>query len=922
MSTPPSSDSTLFVNALERPPAERAAFIDAACAGDAARRARIEALMQAHERGAGLLETPVARPAAGFRHEEGPGDSIDHYKLLLKIGEGGCGVVFLAEQNEPVRRRVALKVIKAGMDTHEVIARFEAERQALALMDHPGICKVLEAGATITGRPYFVMELVKGVPITKYCDENLLPTSARLDLFMQVCHAVQHAHQKGIIHRDLKPSNILVTLLGTAAVPKVIDFGIAKATQGRLTDATLVTAFEQFMGTPAYMAPEQAEMGGLDIDTRCDVYSLGVLLYELLTGRPPFDPKSLMVASRDELLRIIREVEPPKPSTHLRTLAAVDRSTIALRHGTDPGKLRLQIRGDLDWIVMKALEKKRGRRYDTPAALADDIARHLRHEPIVARPQGTFYRMGKFVRRHRVGVAAVSTIAFVLIAGTIVSTALAVRATRAERRALAANTLTENMVAFMLGELLTEVQKFGRLDLLDLVRTRTDKYFASLDKEDVSDEALLLKVKSLRQAGEVLVKKANYAGALPSFAAAYVRAAALVARQPKNGDMLFERAQVEYWIGFLHRRRGDLASASEWLTRYRDSGTELVKLDPANSRGQQELASGHHNLAVLDSDRGNLDAARLGFLAKLAITEKLAAASPDKLSLQLSLATTISFLGTVAVRQGDFAGALDYYRDETSRQEALLARDPKNMEQTFRIAVSRSLQADVLMATDKRDEAKECLAQALAMFDVLVAHDAANKGWLSNSLSTHVKKILLDRAGKNLPQAVRHLDEIRPRIEAVVTAEPSDRGAAGLLVTAWRLEAELRLATGRADASHAANRAVEHAASLVKGETTDAKIVGECALAHVIAGTIASAAQQRDAALRHWQTAIDLLKPLLTDSNNWRLLDPAARALTFLGRQDDSRALVARLHALGYRPLQPWPEAVAALLPVSSTQNK
>ncbi|HUL55111.1 MAG TPA: serine/threonine-protein kinase, partial [Opitutaceae bacterium] len=317
----------LFAEALALPPGERPRFLETACRGDDALRQQVEALVVAHESAGGFLEAPadVVRAVAQSGAADAAGSRIGRYRLLQQIGVGGCGVVWMAEQEEPVRRRVALKIIKLGMDTKAVIARFDAERQALALMDHPNIAGILDAGATETGRPFFVMELVRGIPITKYCDENSLPIPARLALFTQVCQAVQHAHQKGIIHRDLKPSNILVTLHDGVPVPKVIDFGIAKATQGRLTDQTLFTAFEQFIGTPAYMSPEQAEMSGIDIDTRSDIYSLGVLLYELLTGRPPFDPKSLLQAGLDEIRRIIREVEPPKPSTNLSTLADADR---------------------------------------------------------------------------------------------------------------------------------------------------------------------------------------------------------------------------------------------------------------------------------------------------------------------------------------------------------------------------------------------------------------------------------------------------------------------------------------------------------------------------------------------------------------------------------------------------------------------
>ena len=355
------------------------------------------------------VQATIDRPVT-----ERPGDTIGPYKLLQQIGEGGMGVVYMAEQNEPVRRKVALKIIKPGMDSKQVIARFEAEQQALALMDHPNIAKVLDAGTTDSGRPYFVMELVKGQPITEYCDQHRLTPRERLELFVPVCQAIQHAHQKGIIHRDIKPSNILVAEYDEQAVPKVIDFGVAKAINQPLTEKTMFTAFGQIVGTLEYMSPEQAKVNQLDIDTRTDVYSLGVLLYELLTGTTPFDKQRLRAAAWDEMLRIIREEEPPKPSTRLSDSQQSVPSISADRH-TEPAKLTKLVRGELDWIVMKALEKDRARRYDTASALAADIGHYLQDEPVVACPPSAAYRFRKFARRNKVALAVAGLILLFLI---------------------------------------------------------------------------------------------------------------------------------------------------------------------------------------------------------------------------------------------------------------------------------------------------------------------------------------------------------------------------------------------------------------------------------------------------------------------------------------------------------------------------
>ena len=346
---------------------------------------------------------------------------IGRYKLLQQIGEGGFGTVWMAEQMEPVSRRVALKIIKLGMDTREVMARFEQERQALAMMDHPNIAKVLDAGATDKGRPFFVMELVKGMPITQYCDEAGLGTRERLALFGDVCSAINHAHQKGIIHRDIKPSNVMVTQHGDKPVVKVIDFGIAKATQGKLTDKTLFTRFEQFIGTPVYMSPEQASTSGLDIDTRSDIYALGVLLYELLTGKPPFDAKSLASAGYEEMRRIIREVEPAKPSSRISTMAGEERTLLAKVRHIEPDKLHRLVEPDLDWIVMKAIEKDRSRRYETANGFAEDIRRYLANEPVSAAAPSVAYFFRKFARRHRASLGLAALIAVVLVAATGIS---------------------------------------------------------------------------------------------------------------------------------------------------------------------------------------------------------------------------------------------------------------------------------------------------------------------------------------------------------------------------------------------------------------------------------------------------------------------------------------------------------------------
>ncbi len=447
--------AVIFAEAIQLSAGERSAYLERACGADEELGRRLERLLKAHDQAGDFLEQPapdaVPEGKAEISVGEKPGDRIGRYKLLQQIGEGGCGVVYMAEQEQPVRRRVALKIIKPGMDTKNVMARFEAERQALALMDHPNIAKVFDAGATESGRPYFVMELVRGVKITDYCDRKSLSTEERLSLFVQVCRAVQHAHQKGIIHRDIKPSNILVTTTeGGSALPVMIDFGIAKATTNqRLTDKTLFTAFEMLIGTPAYMSPEQADLSGVDVDTRTDVYSLGVLLYELLTGSPPFDGGSLMKAGLDEIRQIIRERDPDQPSMRLSTMAAADLTTTAQHRQSAPPALIRSVRGDLDWIVMKALEKDRRRRYETANGLALDVERYLANEPILARPPSKLYKLQKTVLRNKLLFVGIGVIALLLVVSLIAVAASLARERRSRREAEDASAKSQQVTKFL-----------------------------------------------------------------------------------------------------------------------------------------------------------------------------------------------------------------------------------------------------------------------------------------------------------------------------------------------------------------------------------------------------------------------------------------------------------------------------------------
>jgi len=541
------SEMDLFTEAVQLPVEQRSAFLVTACGGNAELRANVEALLRAHvESGEFLEQAPEEIKAQAGVPGEKPGDYVGRYKLLQQVGEGGCGVVFMADQEEPIRRKVAIKIVKPGMDTKTVIARFEAERQAMALMDHPNIAKVLDAGATESGRPYFVMELVRGIKITDYCDQNWLKTTARLDMFIEVCDAVQHAHQKGIIHRDIKPSNILVTTLPSGKpLAKVIDFGIAKATTGqRLTDKTLFTAFELLIGTPAYMSPEQAALSSVDVDTRSDIYSLGVLLYELLTGTTPFDTTEILKRGLDEVRRVVCDVEPPRPSTRLSTLMVADLTSVSRNRQIEPPRLIREVRGDLDWIVMKALEKDRERRYATVNGFAMDIRRFLEGEAILARPPSKIYRLRRLIFRHKLLFWALCIVLLLLMTCLVVTGRLLVQNRRMRNEIAVASAQNQ-------GELLRNSTDWNNAADKYKEALRLQERFFGLDQTRAG-QLLRAAVDCLSRAG-----KPEEANKLMD----QYNTPALQRWATQHADWLYWRGQIMAQQGRWHEARNDVAMA-------------------------------------------------------------------------------------------------------------------------------------------------------------------------------------------------------------------------------------------------------------------------------------------------------------------------------------------------------------------------
>jgi serine/threonine protein kinase/tetratricopeptide (TPR) repeat protein len=604
------SEKSIFLEAIEISSAtERLAFLEKACARNPSLRAAVEALLQAHECPQRLLDAPVAgAPSRGEPQLlEGPGTVIGPYRLMEQIGEGGMGLVFVAEQQQPVRRKVALKVIKPGMDSRQVVARFEAERQALALMDHPNIAKVFDGGSTPSGRPYFVMELVRGVPITQFCDANRLTPRQRLGLFVSVCQAVQHAHQKGIVHRDLKPANVLVVSHDGTPVAKVIDFGIAKAVGQQLTDKTVYTQFTQMIGTPLYMSPEQAGLSGLDIDTRTDIYSLGVLLYELLTGTTPFDQERLRTAAYDEVRRIIREEEPPRPSTRISTLGQAA-GTVSVNRKTDPERLRRLVRGELDWIVMKALEKDRGRRYESASAFAQDVGRYLTDEPVQAGPPSAAYRFRKFVRRNR-GLLLATSVIFLLLAGgaagTTVGLVQAVQARRAAEKRLAQVERGVDVLGSLFEDLDPYAEEKEGRPLRAILGDRLDQAAAALEGEAVGDPLVVARLQD--RLGQTYLGLGQPARAEQLFTKAVAtRQALLGANDPLTLASRHNQAQAT-------DATGKRAEAIQLFKQVRDAQAEVLGPDHLDTLAtMHDLAVAYWRIAKLTEASELLEQVRDG----------------------------------------------------------------------------------------------------------------------------------------------------------------------------------------------------------------------------------------------------------------------------------------------------------------------
>jgi serine/threonine protein kinase len=767
------NEEEIFHEALARAaPADRAVYLDGACAGDPARRAAVEALLRASVGATGFLECPAATLDEPARDR--PGTVIGPYKLLEQIGEGGFGVVFMAEQTEPVRRKVALKILKPGMDTRQVVARFEAERQALALMDHPHIARVFDGGATPTGRPYFVMELVKGVPITAYCDRHQLTPRQRLALFVGACQAVQHAHQKGIIHRDLKPSNVLVTVHDTAPVVKVIDFGIAKPLGQDLTDKTLFTGFAQMVGTPLYMSPEQAGQSGLDVDTRSDIYSLGVLLYELLTGTTPFDKRRFKQAACDEIRRIIREEDPPRPSTRLSESKDALPAVAAQRH-MEPAKLTRLVRGELDWIVMKAMEKDRNRRYESASAFATDVQRYLTDEPVLACPPSAAYRFGKFARRNKTTLVTLTVLglAAIVAAGSLVVSHARISAESGEKaKALAAAKASEQQALESLKDALAAVDQMLtrvseerlqflpqaeplRRDLLQDALKFYEKFLARKgDNPAVRRETAL----AFRRLGTLYHRLGDYRKSEDAYRRAFAMLDDLDAEAPLDPGTRAELVLSHIWFSWALANQGKYDEQEKVLRRAVAIADGLRKDFPDVPLYRDHLVEAGNRLAN-EIAKTRPDEAEDLLLRNLSHTE-----GTDSYWYR---GQTYQFLGALRGKQNRLGEAEDAGRQAVGLFEKALAKWPERVWMKGDLATTLTDLARTLEATGRLQQAEQILSRALPMLDQFAADYPAGPHYRWGQSRAHLQQAeLLKKLGRldEAEQAYRRSLELSEKL--------------------------------------------------------------------------------------------------------------------------------------------------------------
>jgi serine/threonine-protein kinase len=822
---------------------------------------------------------------------------IGPYRILRLLGQGGMGVVYLAQQEEPVRREVAIKVLKTGTDSELVVARFDTERQALAVMEHPGITKVFDAGISAGRWPYFVMENVSGVPLIEYADAHRLSIADRIGLIIQVCRAVQHAHQKGIIHRDLKPSNILVTDADGPPLCKVIDFGIAKATGG--VDQARLTVTGLAIGTPAYMSPEQALGSGLDIDTRADIYSLGVVLYELLAGVLPYDPARM---SSLALIAQHASVDARSPSSRVAALPQAEQASLAALRQTDAAGLRRALAGDLDWITLQALEKERERRYQTAISLAEDLERHLADRPVSAGPPSGAYRVGKFVRRHRAGVTLTATVAVLLVGSSIAVSVQARRAQRARVVAEQRQVQAEELISFMLGDLRTRLSAIGGLDILSQVGKKAQDYFAAVPETELSDAEQFRRSEALRQIGDVRVQQGDFAGAMGLFRQSLALAGTVARRNAGNADWQLGLGASHFWVGFIHWRHNDLDSALAEFTPYLRITQALVARWPDSLRFRNELGQASSNIGSVKEAQGDLAGALAAYREAIAAKEFTARADTTKLDWRLGLADGYNAAAVVQRKLGDLAGAERMHRAELAEKLALVAHDPPNKQYQSRLAAGYSFLGELLMTEGHESAALQELTASRELYRSLVAADSTNTEMRRFLATVERQRSTALLESGDVRGALREIEPSRVWLDPKTTKIPNNAVWQLALARTLAARADALSSAGRgAEAAASAQRAIDLMAPALSKKPSDQNLRVGLADSYLSLGAARAGLGDLAGARTAWKSAWQTVDSLARATRITDQLALDATALLRLDQVAEARPMVDELLRRGYR---------------------
>ena len=840
------------------------------------------------------LSLATSEPSRLFPEVSGQPAHIGPYRIVSLLGRGGMGVVYLAEQSEPVRREVAIKLLTNGIDSGVFAARFDAERQTLALMEHPNITSVFDAGVSDAGLPYFVMERVSGTTLLEYCDARRLGVKARVNLFNQICHAVQHAHQKGVVHRDLKPSNVIVTEADGKPLCKVIDFGIAKTIGG--ADAARLTLTGISLGTPAYMSPEQAR-GDADVDTRSDIYSLGVLLYELLTGVLPFDSKSSL-----GMVLMTQHGDAAMPSRRFASLGAGEQASVAEHRATDVATLRRELRDDLDWIVLKAMERERELRYHSANEIEADLARHFDNQPVSVGPPSGAYRARKFVRRHRLAVAFAATTAILLL-GFSVSVALQARRIAAARNALERRQgQAEELIGFMLGDLRTRLAAAGRLELLDEVSKKAMDYFAAVPETELSNEELFRRSQALSQLGEVRYNQGKLDTAFVAFKQSLALAENLSRRDSLNGAWQLGLGASHYWVGFIHYRRNDLDSAMAHFAEYSRIAERLAARTPDSLTYRYEMALATSNIGSTREAMGDLRGALTAFRRKVAIMEDLVRRDSTKLDWQRDLGNGYNTLGVTQRKLGDLDGAEKSHAAELAVKQAIAARDTANNTYREMVALAQSFVGDLLIIRGRPDEAVAPLNASRAGYAALAAFDTANleRRRLVAIADRLLGAMAVERG--DAPGALARTEASLATMDALVARVPTNATWQYNRARSLTYVGSAQLALGRTGEAEASERrAIAIIDPSLAKKPSDLNLRVASADARLELGDALARAGRSPDAREAWSQALAAVDSLARARHLTDHLALQSAALMRLDRLDEARPIVLDLVQRGYR---------------------